>query len=70
MHLVATNIILWIRTLVKETLDEIGEIEEEQVKSQLRMAAHHPVKSLFEIPPKLSGSLSPTKSGFVIMIRD
>jgi len=29
MHLVATNIILWIRTLVKESLEEISEAEEE-----------------------------------------
>ena len=43
MHVVATNIILWIKVLVKETLDEIGEIEEEVVKSQKRMAAHHHV---------------------------
>lgn len=43
MHVVATNIILWIRTLVKETLDDIGEIEEEIIKSQLRLAARHPV---------------------------
>jgi hypothetical protein len=29
MHVVATNIVLWIRTLVKETLEEIAEFEEE-----------------------------------------
>jgi hypothetical protein len=29
MHVVATNIILWIRTLVKESLEEISEAEEE-----------------------------------------
>jgi hypothetical protein len=47
MHVAATNIILWIRTLVKETLSEIGEIEEEQIKSQRRMALRHPVGSFF-----------------------
>ena len=29
MHVVATNIILWIRTLMKESLEEISEAEEE-----------------------------------------
>lgn len=29
MHIVATNIILWIRTLIKESLEEIAEIEHE-----------------------------------------
>jgi hypothetical protein len=31
MHVAATNIILWIRTLVKETLEEIMEVEEEHL---------------------------------------
>ena len=53
MHVVATNIILWILVLVKETLDEIGEIEEEVVKSQKRMAAHHHV-SIVSIHRSLS----------------
>jgi len=34
MHVVATNIILWIRTLIKETLEEISEIEEEHQKEE------------------------------------
>ena len=34
MHVVATNIILWIRTLVKESLEEIAEIEEEHHKEE------------------------------------
>jgi hypothetical protein len=29
LHVVATNIILWIRTLIKESLEEIAEIEHE-----------------------------------------
>jgi hypothetical protein len=28
MHVVATNIVLWIRTLIKETMEEITEISE------------------------------------------
>ena len=31
MHVAATNIILWIRTLVKETIEEITEVEEEHL---------------------------------------
>ena len=32
MHIVATNIIVWIRTLIKESLHEITESEEEAHK--------------------------------------
>lgn len=32
MHLVATNIIIWIRTLVKESLEEIEEYEESETQ--------------------------------------
>jgi len=32
MHLVATNIIIWIRTLIKESLEEIEEYEETETK--------------------------------------
>ncbi len=35
MHLVATNIILWIRTLLKESLHEISESEEEAHEGEL-----------------------------------
>jgi len=40
MHVVATNIILWIRTLVKESLEEIAEIEEEHHKEE-EEGPHH-----------------------------
>ena len=30
MHVVATNIIIWIRTLIKESLEEINEYENEE----------------------------------------
>ena len=30
MHVVATNIIIWIRTLIKESLEEINEYEIEE----------------------------------------
>lgn len=30
MHLLATNIVLWIRTLVKESLHEIAEWDEQE----------------------------------------
>ena len=32
MHVVATNIILWIRTLIKESLEEIEEFEIEEIE--------------------------------------
>ncbi len=31
MHIVATNIIIWIRTLIKESMEEIEEYEVEEV---------------------------------------
>jgi hypothetical protein len=34
MHVVATNIILWIRTLIKETLEEVSEIGEKHLKKE------------------------------------
>ena len=39
MHVIATNIILWLRTLFKETLDELSEVEEEILMDQ----EHHPL---------------------------
>ena len=41
MHVAATNIILWIRTLVKETLEEIIEVEEERMKKAEHETDHH-----------------------------
>ena len=32
MHVVATNIIIWIRTLIKESLEEIEEYEIEETE--------------------------------------
>ena len=32
MHVVASNIILWIRTLIKESLEEIEEFEIEEIE--------------------------------------
>ncbi len=46
MHVAATNLILWIRTLVKETLEDIGEVEEERVKNEERRAMLHPVSTI------------------------
>jgi hypothetical protein len=46
MHVAATNLILWIRTLVKETLEDIGEVEEERVKNEERRAMLHPVSNI------------------------
>ena len=52
MHVVATNIILWLRTLVKESLEEIAEIEEEHKREQEHMhdaeRIHHSV-NIFQI---------------------
>ena len=31
MHVLATNIIIWIRTLIKESLEEIEEYEIEEI---------------------------------------
>ena len=39
MHIVATNIILWIRTLIKETMEEVTEIGEKHLKKELTI--HH-----------------------------
>ncbi len=36
MHLVATNIVLWIRTLVKEFLHEMSEIVDMETSLQVR----------------------------------
>ena len=38
MHVVATNIIIWIRTLIKESLHEITESEEEAHKMDAAIA--------------------------------
>ena len=43
MHVVATNIVLWLRTLVKETLEEISEIEEEHHEGQEHHSVTHRV---------------------------
>ena len=32
MHVVATNIIIWVRTLIKESLEEIEEYEIEETE--------------------------------------
>ena len=37
MHVVATNIIIWIRTLIKESLEEIEEYELEENPKQSSM---------------------------------
>jgi hypothetical protein len=43
MHVVGTNIILWIRTLIKESLEEISEVEEEHTK-ELELHINETVK--------------------------
>ena len=40
MHVAATNIILWIRTLVKETIEEITEVEGEHL-SKMELEHEH-----------------------------
>ena len=45
MHIVATNIILWIRTLIKETMEEVTEIGEKHLKKELTIH-HYTVKML------------------------
>ena len=40
MHVAATNIILWIRTLVKETIEEITEAEEQHLQKLERQHEH------------------------------
>ena len=62
MHIVATNIILWIRTLIKESLHEITESEEEAhrvaqavsqvVKSTTTTTTNMPVSLLCRQPKR------------------
>ncbi len=49
MHVVATNIILWIRTLVKESLEEIAEIEEEHHKEEEEGPHHRSVNETVSV---------------------
>ena len=46
MHVVATNIILWIRTLIKESLEEIAEIEAEHLEEKKAIAHNETVKTV------------------------
>ena len=50
MHVVATNIIIWIRTLIKESLEEINEYENEenseQSSSSITAILEHSLKGL------------------------
>jgi hypothetical protein len=46
MHIVATNIILWIRTLIKETMEEVTEIGEKHIKKEITVQ-HYTVENLF-----------------------
>lgn len=41
MHVVATNIIVWIRTLIKESLHEITESEEEAHRVAMKTAVRN-----------------------------
>lgn len=55
MHLVATNIVLWIRTLVKESLHEIAEWDEQESstrKSEVRIFLVSFLKGLATHPNK------------------
>jgi hypothetical protein len=49
MHVLATNLILWIRTLMKESLDEIIEIGERHL--QHMKAVVWPTPSSFSLLP-------------------
>ena len=46
MHVVATNIILWIRTLIKESLEEISEIEAEHLEEKEAKALNETVNTV------------------------
>ena len=50
MHVVATNIIIWIRTLIKESLEEINEYEieenSERSSSSITALLKHSLKGL------------------------
>lgn len=46
MHVVATNIVLWIRTLIKETMEEVSEIGEQHSMKESK-SEHYMVRSSF-----------------------
>ena len=46
MHVVATNIVLWIRTLIKETMEEVTEIGEQHSMKESK-SEHYMVRSSF-----------------------
>ena len=53
-HVVATNIILWLRTLIRESLEEISEVEEEHERDlQLHANETEIVGFVFERDPLL-----------------
>jgi len=43
MHVVATNIVMWIRTLIKETMEEVSEIGEKHFHKETS-AEHYMVR--------------------------
>ena len=52
--MVATNIILWLRTLIRESLEEISEVEEEHERDlQLHANETEIVGFVFERDPLL-----------------
>ena len=45
MHVVATNIVLWIRTLIKETMEEVSEIGEQHFNKESHSEHYQVVQS-------------------------
>ena len=56
MHVAATNIILWIRTLVKETIEEITEVEEEHL-NKMEHEHEHGHETVNKYRPVARGNL-------------
>ena len=69
MHVAATNIILWIRTLVKETIEEITEVEGEKLeKMELEYEhGHETVNNKTAMAKNISVSLRSTLLQIFIM---
>ena len=60
MHVVATNIIIWIRTLIKESLEEINEYEieenSERSSSSMTTLAENSKSFYSTLPNKRTGT--------------
>ena len=66
MHVVATNIILWIRTLIKETMEEVSISPSTRPKK----LDHFTIKSIYLLKVKLSSLFGTSLMILTLGIRD